>query len=52
MLSQVTLAVVQAVVVNYEMVGGVYTIKCRVFPENFCERKQAKTGIDINEQTW
>ncbi len=23
---------------------------CGVFPENFCERKQAKTGIDVNEQ--
>jgi len=27
-----------------------YTIKGGIFQENFCERKQAKTGIDINEQ--
>jgi len=23
---------------------------CGVCPENFCERKQAKRGIDVNEQ--
>ena len=29
---------------------GYYTIKGGIFQENFCERKQAKTGIDINGQ--
>jgi hypothetical protein len=29
---------------------GYYTIKCGIFQENFCERKQAKTGIDVNGQ--
>ncbi len=36
----------------YNSILGYYTIKCGIFQENFWERKQAKTGIDLNEQAW
>jgi hypothetical protein len=46
----VSKAMGKSALLSYNPIVEYYTIKCGVCPEDFCERKQAKTGIDVNEQ--